>query len=122
MAWRKSPPALVELFDAVLPNDSRVERRQMFGYPAAFVNGNMFTGLHQENFILRLSEKDRVSMQQTEGADTFMPMPGRVMREYVAIPDHILADKVATKRWLKRSFVYASELPAKVKKNPARTK
>lgn len=116
MAWRKSPPALVELFGAVLPDDPRVERRQMFGYPAAFVNGNMFAGLHQESFILRLSEKDRVTMQEKEGADSFMPMPGRIMREYVAIPGHILGDKPAAKRWLKRGFTYAAALPVKVKK------
>jgi len=116
MAWRKSPPALVELFGAVIPDDAQVERRQMFGYPAAFVNGNMFAGLHQESFILRLSEKDRESMMEKEGADSFMPTPGRIMREYVAIPDHILADKAAAKRWLKRSLTFAAALPVKVKK------
>lgn len=116
MAWRKSPPELVALFGAVVPDDARVERRQMFGYPAAFVNGNMFAGLHQESFVLRLSEKDRVIMQQKEGADSFMPTPGRIMREYVAIPGHILADKAAAKRWLKRSLEYAAALPVKVKK------
>jgi hypothetical protein len=26
----------------------------MFGFPAAFVNGNMFMGLFEESFILRL--------------------------------------------------------------------
>ena len=37
MAWKKSPAALVEAFDAVVPAPP-AERRQMFGYPAAFVN------------------------------------------------------------------------------------
>jgi len=116
MAWRKSPASLVELFNAVLPNDPRVERRQMFGYPCAFVNGNMFAGLHQESFVLRLPEKDRATMQEKEGAECFMPMPGRIMREYVAIPEHILADTNTAKRWLKRSLTHAAALPAKAKK------
>ncbi len=45
--WKKSSPALIAYFDKALPDDPRVERRQMFGYPCAFVNGQLFTGLHQ---------------------------------------------------------------------------
>jgi hypothetical protein len=52
MKWRESPPELVETFDTVLPPPA--ERRLMFGYPAAFVNGNMFMGLWQEHLVLRL--------------------------------------------------------------------
>jgi len=52
--WRKSLTQLVDLFVAVLPDQPNVERRQMFGYPCAFVNGNMFTGLHQGSLIVRL--------------------------------------------------------------------
>jgi hypothetical protein len=29
----------------------RAQRRQMFGYPAAFVNGHLFAGLHQSNLV-----------------------------------------------------------------------
>ena len=47
MAWKKSPPALIETFDAVLPG-APAERRLMFGYPAAFVNGNMFMSLFED--------------------------------------------------------------------------
>jgi hypothetical protein len=31
----------------------------MFGYPAAFVNSNMFMGLFQESMLIRLPEKCR---------------------------------------------------------------
>jgi hypothetical protein len=55
--WRKSPDDLIALFHAALPDDPRIERRKMFGYPCAFVGGNLFTGLHQENVIVRLAEK-----------------------------------------------------------------
>jgi hypothetical protein len=44
VAWKKSPPALVERFEAIVPALSGAERRKMFGYPAAFVGGNMFAG------------------------------------------------------------------------------
>ena len=52
------------------------ERRKMFGYPCAFVAGNLFTGLHQENVIVRLAERDRVAAIGTEGARLFEPMSG----------------------------------------------
>ncbi len=42
MAWIKAPPEMIELFAASLPLDPATERRTMFGYPCAFVNGNMF--------------------------------------------------------------------------------
>jgi len=47
--WRKSPDDLIALFYAALPEDPRVERRKMFGYPCAFVGGNLFSGLHADS-------------------------------------------------------------------------
>jgi hypothetical protein len=57
--WRKSPPALVALFDAAIAGKAGVQRRQMFGYPAAFLGGNLITGLFQDHMMVRLSEADR---------------------------------------------------------------
>lgn len=107
MAWRKAPPELVALFDGVVPRDPRVERRQMFGYPAAFAAGKLFAGLHQENFILKLAEPDRARLQAEHGAQPFEPMPGRRMREYVVLPAAILSDRRALNTWLARSLSYA---------------
>ena len=58
MAWRKSPQSLVDLFDDVVPDRPEMERRQMYVYPAAFVNGDMCMGLNQEDFIVRLPPDD----------------------------------------------------------------
>jgi TfoX/Sxy family transcriptional regulator of competence genes len=122
MTWRRSPEQLVETFQTALPDDSRVERRKMFGYPCAFVNGNMFTGLHQENLIVRLDEGDRQSLVEKQGACIFAPFPGRLMKEYVAMPDSIIGDPVALRRWLVRSLEYASALPSKTAKKKAPAK
>jgi hypothetical protein len=84
--WRKSPDDLIVLFHAALPDDPRIERRKMFGYPCAFVGGNLFTGLHQENVIVRLAETDRVAAIRKQGARLFEPMTGRPMREYIVLP------------------------------------
>jgi len=62
----------VEVFEAVFPGSPAVAR-QMFGYPAGFVNGNMFMGLHQENLVLRLPDGPRAELLGMEGAATFEP-------------------------------------------------
>jgi len=63
--WAKSPPALVDAFAAALPDDPRVERRSMFGYPAAFANGQLFTGLHQSDLMVRLGDTDRAARSRS---------------------------------------------------------
>lgn len=115
MAWKKSSPALVAIFEAALPDDPRVERRQMFGYPAAFANGNLFTGLHQENLMVRLDDQGRAALQK-KGGSPFEPMPGRSMREYVVVPANIVATPRSLKAWMRKSLQYAGSLPAKAKK------
>ncbi len=115
--WRKSPPELIALFDEILPDGPGIERRKMFGYPCAFVNGNMFTGLHQESMILRLSESDRQDAIDNLQAALFQPFgPGRMtMREYIAVPDAILGDRKALAAWVMKAVAYTSSLPPKTK-------
>jgi TfoX/Sxy family transcriptional regulator of competence genes len=119
MAWRKSPAELIATFEAVLPDDPRVEPRQMFGYPCAFTGGNMFMGLHQENMVLRLSDEDRERYLEKPGAAIFQPMPGRTMREYVVVVPALAKDRAALKKWVGRALSYAASLPVKAKKKPA---
>jgi TfoX/Sxy family transcriptional regulator of competence genes len=123
MKWRKSSETLVQKFAELVPQDPRVERRKMFGYPAAFVAGNLFMGLHQETLILRLSDEDRASFLSIEGASVFEPMPGRPMREYVVAPSSMV-DRVTTLAgWIRRALKYAGSLPPKNagrSKSPAR--
>jgi TfoX/Sxy family transcriptional regulator of competence genes len=113
--WTKSPPALVEIFAAALPDDPRVERRAMFGYPAAFANGHLFTGLHQDDLMLRLGESERAALLALPGAKPFAPMPGRVMREYAVVPAALHADRRALCAWMKKALAYACGLPPKAR-------
>ena len=92
MKWQKSPQELVDLFASVMPGPPAVQR-QMFGYPAGFVNGNMFMGLFQDQMILRLSEGARQELIRKHGAKAFEPMPGRPMKEYVALPRTLMRDR-----------------------------
>ena len=116
MPWLPAPESLIETFSAVLPVDERVERRKMFSYPCAFTGGNMFAGLHETRMVLRLDERDRATFLALEGARIFTPMPGRTMREYVVVPDRMLAQREVLRPWVARALAYASSLPSKAAK------
>ena len=94
----------------------------MFGFPCAFVNGNMFTGLHQRDMIVRLPEDARAELFEVPGASRFEPMAGRVMREYVAVPHPTQSDAELLAAWVARSFEFARSLPVKKPKKRARMK
>ena len=99
--------------------------RKMFGYPAGFVNGNMFMGLYQDEMILRLSEDDRQELMKARGAKIFEPMPGRPMKEYVSITQPVMKDRKDLAAWIAKAFKYGASLKpkSKVKKSvKARTK
>ena len=110
MAWRKSPPELERAFDGALPHGDRVERRKMFGYPAALVNGNMFAGLHQDDVLVRLPEAERKALLASGGRN-FEPMPGRVMKNYLLLPE--ASDDRTLSLWLRKAFDHTRQLPAK---------
>lgn len=118
MKWRKSPDALVQAFDHCLPLVVGVERKSMFGYPCAFVNGHLFCGLHQESIIVRLSEARRDALV-AKGASVFEPMPGRAMKEYVVVPAEVVADRERLRALLAEALTHASSLAPKPKKPTA---
>jgi TfoX/Sxy family transcriptional regulator of competence genes len=115
--WRKAPVELVERFEAAVAGIEGLEKRQMFGYPAAFIGGNMTAGLHQETFLVRLPDPER-SERLSAGWSAFEPMPGRPMREYLALPPEVVKDPEETRRWVERAATYVRTLPPKVPKAP----
>ena len=117
MAWTKSPQALIDLFEESLPDDPRVERRKMFGYPCIFVAGNMCAGLHQAAMFVRLAPSDAAALPG--GPKPFEPMPGRPMAGYTLAPDDVLADEAALAALIARAVDYTATLPAKQKKPKA---
>jgi len=111
-SFEKSPPELVQRFDEIAELLPQAHRRKMFGYPTCVVNGNLFMGLHQDHFFLRLGDTDRAEFVSSFGADPFQPMPGRPMKEYVIVPPKVLRDP-EIERWASRSFSFARSLPPK---------
>ncbi len=115
-SFSKAPPELVALFEQVVAGLPPVEKRMMFGYPAAFANGQMFASLFGDHFILRLPEAEREAFIREHGARLFEPMPGRPMREYVEVPPAVLNSGKPFDGWLAKGLAYAQSLPPKAAK------
>jgi TfoX/Sxy family transcriptional regulator of competence genes len=111
-----APEAVVNFFRTAMEGLPEVELRKMFGYPCAFVRGQMLTGVFQDRIMLRLSDQDRAKFLKLPGAKPFEPMPGRVMREYVELPPDLRHSPAGFKRWLKLGLAYVETLPPKTKK------
>ena len=114
MAWEKSSPELVERFGRVLDRFPDVARRKMFGYPAAFVGGNMVTSLYAQSWVVRLDEAG-LDEARVAGATTFDPMGGRPMKSYVALPASMVEDDDAIAGWVQRAVDHGRTLPPKQK-------
>ena len=108
----KSPPALVKAFEAAAGSLRGVERRKMFGYPAVFVNGNMFAAFHRDGMVLRLGDGDRDRFLEQPGAKPFVAM-GRPMKQWVLVPSAVLRSKPRLRAWLGKALAYGRSLPAK---------
>ena len=114
--WKKVPADLVTRFDAALPEAADVQRRQMFGCPCAFVNGNMFAGLHEDRLMVRVPD---------EAAAYPAVILGRTMKEYALLPDALGLSAKAMSGWIERGYRYTRGLPpkaAKAAKAPKATK
>jgi TfoX/Sxy family transcriptional regulator of competence genes len=113
--FEKSPPELVSRFNAVLDAHAApdVTRRPMFGYPCAWINGNMATGLFAKQWWLRLADADREELLAMPGAHPFEVMPGKAMGAYVTMPDDVVADDARLGDWIDRALTFTRTVPPK---------
>lgn len=117
MEMPKSSERMVEVFRSVAPGGPEAVERKMFGMPAAFVHGHMLMGLFGDLFQVRLGDEDRKAAFAA-GAEQFAPM-GRVMKEYVVLPESVLGDAEQLRRWVARAYAHACTFPPKEAKKPA---
>ncbi len=117
MEWKKAPEELVQ-FLAKKATKLQCDYRKLFGYPAYFVNGNMFAGIHGDKLFIRLSEADEEKIMKIDsGVAAFEPVAGRVMKGYVVLPKSFYYDDRQFDEWLAKSFKYASSLAPKKPKS-----
>lgn len=116
MEWEKASPELGEILTKASDSFALVERRKMFGGLALFLNGHMFAAVHGAKIVLRMSEQDRAEAQAKSGALPFEPLPGRVMKEYVVVPESVWSDPDSLDSWMSKSVEFVGALPPKVPK------
>jgi TfoX/Sxy family transcriptional regulator of competence genes len=119
MQWKKAPEELKEYLDAAMSGLAG-QRRLMFGYPAYFINGNMFIGLFQDTVFIRLP---MIVMKQllTDGeAKPFEPLPGRVMKDYIVLPRNVYSDGKRFMKLVNQTIEHTAALPPKIKKKKQR--
>jgi TfoX/Sxy family transcriptional regulator of competence genes len=122
MEWQKAPEELVQFLAEKMKNVN-CDFRKMFGYPAYFVNGNMFAGIHGSKLFVRLSEEDvKRILKANSDVSLFEPMPGRPMKGYVVLPQSMYSKDATFDEWLEKSFKYVSGLPPKKKKPSVKPK
>lgn len=117
--WKKAPEELTRRFQALLPQHPDVQARKMFGYACAFVRGNFWTGLFEDQMVVRLPEGLHRQFPEVADAAAFDPMGGRPMKGWFLIPPAVVANDTALLRFLNATFEAVRALPAKAGKQAA---
>jgi hypothetical protein len=112
------PPEKLEQYERLVQTCPGVERKGDT-VPYTALNGNMFSYLHASaGLALRLPEPERgkfLAKYKTRLFDAY----GVVQKEYVAVPDALLAKTAELKPYFKISFEYAKTLKPKPAKKRA---
>src|SRR2546430_15149580 len=87
-------------FQALVPDDPRVEVKPMFGNLGAFVNGKMFLGLFGADIGLKLADVDQQQLVKV-GGGPFGPEE-RPMAGYVTLPTGIKPARAS--QWVGKSL------------------
>jgi len=116
MTWKKPSEELSQFLEEKIASFN-VKKRKMFGCPAYFVNDNMLAGVFQDVIFMRLSEADRIEIRSGyDEAIPFEPIKGRIMKEYVVLPETLCNNSEKFQEWLNRSYQFVSSLPVKKSK------
>jgi hypothetical protein len=108
----KAPADKVALFDALVELFPDVQRKGA-GFPYTSVNGNMFSMLNENGTLaLRLPEAERKAFLAKYDT-TLNVSHGFVQKEYVVVPDALLASTDELREHFAASLAYAQSLRPK---------
>lgn len=117
MATKKviAPPEKVLLYQQLLDSVDGVDTKSNFGSAYTAINGNMYTMISKHGVVgIRLPEPERSEFLETYSTDLFRGDPAwPPAKEFVAIPDDLLADTKALKPYLELSLRYVRTLKPK---------
>ena len=113
-------PTPLELYEKLVATNPNVERKGAT-VPYTSVNGNMFSYLSKEGKLeLRLPPEERKAFLKKHNAQLCQAY-GVVQKEYVEVPDSLLASTAALKKYFDASYTWVSSLkpkPTTRKKKP----
>lgn len=111
-------PKPLENYNTLIQNHPEIERKGKTT-PYTSINGHMFSFLSKEGEMgLRLSVEDKMTFISEHDTE-LMEQHGRIMKEYVRVPNSLLENTAGLSVYLKKSLDYASSLkpkPSKKKK------
>ncbi len=109
------PPQTLKLYDKLIATNPQIERKGAT-VPYTSCNGNMFSYLHATGgMALRLPKGERETFLEKYKTTLFSAY-GVVQKEYVTVPDALLAKTADLKPYFEMSYNYAQTLKPKATK------
>ncbi len=115
------PQEKLRLYEKLLSSTPGVTSKSNFGAAYTAVNGNMYSLISKYGVVgIRLPEPDRSAFLEKYDAEIFRADPAwPPNKEYVAVPERLLANTAALRPYLKASLDYAQTLKPKASKKKA---
>ena len=102
----------LKLYDEIIELFPEIERKgKTLQYTS--VNGNMFSFLSKEGEVSIRLPKNEIELFIKKYQSQLSVQHGVVMKEYVLVPEELLHDKKAFKKYFKLSFEYVQSLKKK---------
>jgi hypothetical protein len=113
-----APPEKVELYQKLLASLKGIDAKSNFGSAYTAINGNMYTMISKHGLVgIRLPELERSEFLTKYSTELFRGDPAwPPAKEFVAIPDALLADTETLRPYLEASLRYTKTLKPKTKK------
>lgn len=112
----QAPPDKLELYKQLLDAHPEIDLKGGLKLPYTSHQGNMFSQLTKAGVLglrLGVAEREAFLAEYDNGPlETY----GTVMKEYVAVPDHLLEDAQQLLPWLEQSYAYAKTLKPQPRK------
>jgi hypothetical protein len=111
---RKSniPADKLELYDKLIATHPKIERKGAV-HPYTSLNGHMFTYLDQTGILGMRLPQDEVEKFLKRYKTTLFKSYGVVKKDYVTIPDTLLKNTKALKKYLELSYEYVATMKPK---------
>lgn len=108
------PEDKLKLYQNLVNSVPGIEIKSNFGFPYTSLNGNMYSLLSKSGYVgIRLPKEAREKFLEEFSTEIYKPEPGPLLKEYVKVPDDLLANTDELKKYLEISFEYAKSLKPK---------